>query len=208
VIRPFAENQSGATAMPQFERPFNSIEELHATELDWFGRMIQSEMGAEVAVPAAMHYCITHKLDVPQHIAAFSVELQCAFLRRDKRARRGRAANSLSRHQQTMRHFNRWDAVREICEKQKEFRKEDEALRSLPNVPKAMLKQRKEMWARVGRTQDDAFRFASKLLKKTDSSGRANTMKASYLRVEHDRRDPTTSAQYHLLSPQFTLKLS
>ena len=61
--------------MPQFERPFNSIEELHATELDWFGRMIQSEMGAEVAVPAAMHYCITHKLDVPQHIAAFSVEL-------------------------------------------------------------------------------------------------------------------------------------
>jgi hypothetical protein len=191
--------------MPQFERPFNSIDELHATELDWHIRMIQS--GVEVAVPAALHHCHTHKLAVPQNVVVSSIELHCVTLRRDKRARRGRTANSLSRYQQTMRHFTRWDLVRELCEKQKEFRKEDEALRSLANVPKAMLKQRKEMWARVGRTQDDAFRIAAKQLKGTGSTGRADAVKKSYLRVEHDRRDPTTSAQYHLLSSQFTLML-
>jgi hypothetical protein len=106
--------------MACFERPFDSLEELHETELDYLRKMI--ETGVVMAIPAAKHYCLTHGIDVPAWLIRHSIELECADLRPGKPKRRGRTANPVARHRQDMRHYERWDAVCEIHEKQKEFR--------------------------------------------------------------------------------------
>jgi hypothetical protein len=196
--------------MSSFERPFESLEQLHETELGYLQRMIEAEV--EIAIPAAKHYCVTHGLDVPNWLARISIELECAHLRRDANGR-GRTANSLGRHRHDMRHFARWDAVWEVRDKQDEFRIEIEKLRTLPNVPTDRLKEREKMLRRVGDTLDDAFRCASNLLAKTDAFGCPETIKKSYLRVEHEYRveretgDSKEAKRYHLLDRQFLCKI-
>jgi hypothetical protein len=191
--------------MARFERPFESLEQLHETELDYLKTMIAS--GVVIAIPAAQHYCVTHGIDVPVWLTRISIELECANLRRGKRKRRGRTANPIARHRQDMRHYNRWSAVREVLEKQDEVRAENGKLRALPKVPPHFLKEREELLRRVGSSQEDAFRCASDLLDKTESFGCPETMKASYLRVECESRDPREAVRYHLLDPQFIRKI-
>jgi hypothetical protein len=191
--------------MACFERPFESLQELHETELDCLKKMIES--GVEIAIPAAKQYCVTHDIEVPVWLTKDSIELECANLRPGKPKRRGRTANPVARHRQDMRHYERWDAVCEIEEKQKEFRTEIEQLRTLPNVPPRLLKEREEMLRRVGGTLEDRFRCASDLLAKTGSFGCPETIKASYLRVERESDDPKKAMRYHLLDPQFIRKI-
>src|SRR5260221_5618 len=190
--------------MTCFERPFESLEQLHETELDYLRRMIES--GVVIAIPAAKHYCLTHDINVPAWLTRSSIELECALLRCGKPKRRGRTANSVARHRQDMRHFERWDAVCEIREKQNEFRIEIEKLQTLPNVPSHFMKERVTMLRRVGSTLEDAFRCASGLAK-TGSFGCPETMKASDLRIERESRDPKEAMRYHLLDPQFIRKI-
>jgi hypothetical protein len=193
------------TTVACFERPFKSLDQLHETELDYLKRMIES--GVVIAIPTAKHYCVAHGIDVPIWLTRISIELECASLRRDRRKRRGRTANPIARHRQDMRHFDRWSAVCEVREKQDEIRVENEKLRKLPNVPPHLLKEREEMLNRVGSTLEDACRCASDLLAKKESFGCPETMKASYLRVERESRDPKKAMCYHLLDPQFIRKI-
>jgi hypothetical protein len=191
--------------MACYERPFESLEQLHETELNYLKRMIES--GVVIAIPAAKHYCVTYGIDVPAWLTRISIELECANLRHGKRKERGRTANPVARHRQDMRHHDRWSAVCEVREKQVEVRIENEKLRTLSNVPRHFLKEREEMLRRVGSTFEDAFRCASDLLAKTESFGCPETMKASYLRIERECRDPKKAMRYHLLDPQFIRKI-
>src|SRR5260370_21515513 len=135
----FAEHDSadcrrlmGRVTMTCFERPFESPEQLHETELDYLKRMIES--GVEIGIPAAKQYCDTHGIDVPTWLNRISIEFDCANMRRGRRKRLGRTANPVARHRQDMCHYDRWSAVCEIREKQDECRIEIEKLRTLPNV--------------------------------------------------------------------------
>jgi hypothetical protein len=193
------------TTMACFERPFKSLAQLHETELDCLRRMIES--GVIMAIPAAKQYCIAHGIDVPAWLTRISIELECASLRRGKRQRRGRTANPVARHRQDMHHHDRWSAVCEVREKQAEARTEKEKLRALPNVPPHFLEEREELLRRVGSTFEDAYQRASDLLSKTGSFGGPKTMKASYLRVERESRNPKKAMRYHLLDPQFIRKI-
>ena len=69
--------------MPKFERPFESLEEFHGTELEEFKLMF--ETGAQIAVTAAMDYCVRHGLNPPHWAMTESVKAQCAELCGDMR---------------------------------------------------------------------------------------------------------------------------
>jgi len=191
--------------MTCFERSSEPLKQLHELELDNLKRMIKS--GVTIAIPAAQHYCLTYCLEVPAWLTTKSIELECTDLRRDKPKRRGRTANPVARHRQDVCHYERWSAVCEVREKQVEIPKEIEKLRARPNVPRHFLKEREELLCRVGSTLEDACRCASDLLAKTESFGCPETVKASYLRVEREFRDPKKAVRYYLLDPQFIRKI-
>ena len=62
--------------MPKFERPFESLEEFHGAELEEFKLMF--ELGAHIAVTAAMDYCVRHGLNPPHWAITELVKVQCA----------------------------------------------------------------------------------------------------------------------------------
>jgi hypothetical protein len=198
-------NQSGTIAMPRFERPFNSIEELHEIELDHLKTMFDS--GVAVAVPAALHYCVEHGLDAPPWLMGAATVSHCALLRREKSKKRGRACGAVARYRQDMIDLARSDEVSVVRQVQKEFLQQVEELRALPRVPRELLEEKEKMLAWLGHTLSRAFECASMMLAQTEAFGSPEAMKRSYRQVERNSRDPKQAYRYHVLDHRFLRKL-
>ena len=187
------------------KRPFRSIEELHQREMDYLKRMWDS--GFTIAVPAALHYCNEHRLNVPPWLLKAALDAHCALLRGDKPKKRGRAASLVARFRQDIIAYARWDAVCECREKQKEIRQQVNDLRARPNVPQDLLKEREKMLAWLGHDWLRAYECAAMLLKGSEAYAGPDAMKASYIRVVQLSRDPMQATRYHLLNPHLLRQL-
>ena len=185
------------------ERPFNSLDELHETQLEYFKMMLDTG----VAVPAAMHYCTEHGLNAPPWLMRAATDLIVDLLKREKSKKRGRAASAVARYRQDMIDLARWDAIREVREKQKEFREDVEKLRTMPNVRRDLLEERRKMLEWLGRGSLRAYECAAMLLIGTEAFAGPDAMKKAYGRVERNSVDPKQATRYHVLQPRFLRRL-
>jgi hypothetical protein len=81
--------------MPIFERPFESLEELHETELEYLKRMFDS--GVPIAVPAALDYCARHGVTVPRCLTVEAAKMFCSHLSGNAPKGRGRSCGTVNR---------------------------------------------------------------------------------------------------------------
>ena len=59
--------------MAIFQRPYECLEQLHETELEYHKLMLAS--GVPIAVPAAMYYCAKYGLNAPRFAGSKPIEL-------------------------------------------------------------------------------------------------------------------------------------
>jgi hypothetical protein len=178
-----------------FKRPFNSIEELHAERLECFRVIWHREIG----VTAALWYCAANKVTVPGWAAEEAQLVLCNALRPRRARKRGRASDPVARYRQDMIDYARYEEVVTVREKQKEIPEQVEELRSLGPQGQSLLAERLKMLAWVGHTWLRAYECASMILAHTDACGGPETMKASYLEVARNSRDPRQTLRYHHL---------
>jgi hypothetical protein len=96
--------------------------------------------------------------------------------------------------------FERWDAVREAREKQTEIRQQVEELATMLRPPASLLREREKMLHWVGDDWLRAYECAAMILSGTAAAGGPDAMKASYLRVNRNSRDPDQPLRYHLFT--------
>ena len=189
--------------MRPFKRPFGSIDELHAEQLECFRICWHREL----AVAAALRYCSQHRLNAPHWLVGEAETVLCAQLRPKKRNKRGRASNAVARYRQDMIDYERWDTVREVREKQTEILKHVEELRAISRVPRSLLQEREKMLHWVGHDWLRVYECASMMLAKTRAAGGPEAMKASYQRVKRNSKDPDQQLRYHLLDSNLDIGL-
>src|SRR2546430_12638278 len=113
--------------MPIFERPFESLEELHETELEYLKRMFDS--GVPIAVPAALDYCARHGVTVPRCLTVEAAKMFCSHLSGNAPKGRGRSCGTVNRYRQDAIDYVRWDAVIEVRENRVRLREDIKTLR-------------------------------------------------------------------------------
>src|ERR1043165_2106140 len=188
---------------PILRRPVSSLAELHAERLEG----LRICWHRELAAVAAIHYCRTHRLPAPEWLIDGAGNLLFSLLRHAKQGKRGRASGAVARYRQDMIDYARWDTVREVREKQAEIREQVEKLRSIQGVPRSLLEEREKMLFWIGHDWLRTYECAAMILRNTGSAGGPDAMKASYLRVKRNNKDPSQSLRYHLLNPVVIAKL-
>jgi hypothetical protein len=191
--------------VPEFDRPFHSLEELHQSKLNNFEKM--SRLGAPLGIPAAADYCAEHSLVAPAWLTNAAAEWLCSTLRNGALKKRDRACGIMARYRQDMIDFARWDEVDVIREQQRAVRKKIKTLRKQSKIPRHVLNEQEELLNQLGHTLDDAFAYASKRLEKTNARGRWDTMRRSYRRVEKAHKDPKNKMRYPVFSHRFLSKI-
>ena len=188
---------------PLLKRAFGSLAGLHANRLE----DLRVCWHREVSTVAAIHYCTTHQLAPPEWLIEDARNVLFSLLGNVKRERRGRASGALARYRQDMIDYARWDAVREVREKQTEIRKQVDELRAIPSVPKSLLEEREKMLFWVGHDWLRAYECAALILRGTDAAAGADAMKTSYLKVTRNQQDPSQSQRYQIFDPAVVSKL-
>jgi hypothetical protein len=188
--------------MAIFERPYESLEQLHETELEYHKLMLAS--GVPIAVPAAMYYCAKYGLNAPRWLIIESAKMLCAYLRGNVPKKRGRSSGIVNRYRQDAIDYARWDAVIELRRNRDSLRKEIDELRGLRGrKARDILNERSKLLNWVGTNNDDAFECASLLLADTPAQGKPDAIRRSYLKVEKNDRNPATAIRYRILDPHF-----
>jgi hypothetical protein len=188
--------------MPIFERPFQSLEELHETELEYLKQMFAC--GAPIAIPAALFYCARHGLNAPRWLVVEAAKMLCAHLGGSVPRERGRSCGIINRYRQDAVDHARWEAVIEVRENRNSLRKDIETLRRLPgHKARDILNERSKLLDWAGTNNDDAFECASLLLADTAAHGKPDAIRRSYLRVEKNVHTPATAMRYRILETQF-----
>ena len=188
--------------MAIFERPYDSLEELHETELEYLKTMFYS--GVPLAVPAAMHYCAKHGLNAPRWLVIESTKMHCTYLCGNAPKKRGRSSGIVNRNRQDAIDFARWDTVVEIREYRKLLQKEVDTLRALAGRrARDVLKEYMKMLDWTGTNDLSAFECVSMLQAETYAHCGPDAMKTSYRKAEKGMRDPATAMRYRVLDPDF-----
>jgi hypothetical protein len=188
--------------MPIFERPFESLEELHETELEDLKQMF--DCGVPIAVPFTLYYCAKHGLNASRWLIVEAAKMLCSHLSGNVPKERGRSCGIINRYRQDAVDHARWDAVIEVRENRDSLREEIDRLRDLPgHKARGILNERSRLLDWAGTNNDDAFECASLLLADTPAHGKPDAIKRSYLKVEKNMRNPATAMRYRILETQF-----
>jgi hypothetical protein len=181
--------------MQLFPRPFGSMAELHHNELECFRHMPDKEVG----VLAAFHYCSKHRISPPDWVTTSAATVLINAFGKRRRKNRGRSSNVVDRIRQNLIHFERYDTVLEIREKQLHFADMVKRYRGDPKIPKAILEEKEKFHAWVGSTLERAYECASMILRDTISFGGPDAIKASYLKCGGECRNRALAMRYHIL---------
>ena len=190
--------------MPKFERPFESLEEFHGTELEEFKLMFES--GAHIAVTAAMDYCVRHGLNPPHWAMTESVKAQCAELCGDTPRNLGRSNGAVSRYRQDGIDFVRWDTVHEVRNTRKILRHTIKSLAKSRDPDAHESRAYCENLIRWAR--QNSFKCASMLLAESPAFGGPDAVKTSFCTVQRNMRNQATAMRYHILDREFLRKIS
>jgi hypothetical protein len=188
--------------MAVFDRPYESLEELHEAELEHLKIMVDS--GVRIAVPAAMAYCAKHRLSPPRWLVIESANMLGDYLSGNLPKERGRSSGIVNRYRQDTIDRERWEAVIEVRENRDRLREEIKKLRALPGRrARDILDECTKLLDWVGTNNDAAFECASLLLARTPAKGGPDAIRTSYRNVERNMRNPATAMRYCILDPQF-----
>jgi hypothetical protein len=161
----------------------------------------------ELAAVAALNYCRSYELNPPSWLIEATESVLCSYLTPKSLQKRGRASGSVARYLQDMVDYERWDVLREVRENQRELRQQVERLRAIRPIPQLLLKEREKLMFWVGSSWLRAYECASMMLAQTASRGGPDAIKASYLRVTQNSRDPTQATRYYRFEPAVESKL-
>src|SRR4051812_33184399 len=112
-------------------RPTSRTLELYARELNRLRRV--AEAGSELAPAAALFFCARYDVAVPKWLVLLAARGYCMHLAPTKNKKRGRAAGPIERCRQDMIDLMRWEDVRDIRYKQREYLENALSLRSSKN---------------------------------------------------------------------------
>jgi hypothetical protein len=179
----------------------------HEIQMDRFEAMTRHEMHPELAVAAAMHYCATHAMPVPQWLAMAATKLLCRLIGNRTPKKRGRAVSPAARYVRDQIDYERWDVVRETRAKQVEVKGQLEELKKIPTAPRAMVQERQRMhdWAREDWL--NAFQCASMQLKGSVAEAGPEAIKKSYQTYQRKGRGRISSLQYYRFDPALLCEL-
>jgi hypothetical protein len=183
----------------------SASDDFNRREMELLRQMLAS--GVVIAVPAALHYCHEYKCQAPDWLLAASLELICELLKSEKPKRRGRASSHIARYRQDRIDYDRWGTVVWMRDAQKDLAHQVEVARSVPNVPRAYLKDREKLHAWLGSTLDRAFQCATIILEGNESFASPDAIKRSYFKVERNMADPTKAMRYYQLYVEFLPKV-
>jgi len=189
--------------MAIYERPFDSPEQLHETELEELKLMFVS--GTPLAVTAAMDYSNRHGLSPPPWAVAESVKMLCTLLRGDTTRKRGRSSGIVDRYRQDAIDYVRWEAVVEIRENRKILRDTIQALMKLPG--RAAREHRIYCEKLLRWATKDSFKCASMLLFESPAFGGRDAVRISFRKVQRNLRNRATAMRYHILDRKFLRKI-
>ncbi len=183
--------------------PARSIEDIHARELS----VLRHSIHRELCAAAALDYCVSRNLPVPDWAARSASDALCKLLRRGPAQKRGRSSHPVDRYQQDMIDYARWSEVDMVREKQKEMAENYEFFRNAGSSQRDQLKNYEKMHRWAGTTWDHAYECASMSLQGSVAHGGPDAVRASYLRVSGSwKKDPGT-IRYNMLPLQFCRKL-
>jgi hypothetical protein len=157
----------------------------------------------QLAVAAAMDYCVEHEICPPQWLVAASAALMVDLLKREKSQKRGRSAGYIGRYRQSFWDIERWDAVLEIRRMRKKVRHNLRLARDY-QIPTS--KHDEKMRVLLGNSLDE-FEIASSYLAGRDAKAGPDAMRASYRRVRRKFADPETAKQTVLFTERFLRKI-
>lgn len=109
----------------------------------------------------------------------------------------GRTGNPKARYRANLVHYVRWDAVVEVRERQAAYKLEQRQLKAMQLTPR----EREAIEANTrdpGRTWEDAYKLAAKLLIRTAAYGSSATIKNSYLLVQKAASNPPQHWRFYL----------
>ena len=144
------ENQLGTTEMTtavSFE-PVDSLAAFHDRELEWLQTMARG--GGELASAAALFYCCRNKIAAPDWVVEAASVGYCKALNGTLTKKLGRSSGPVERYQQDMVDYVRWEAINDVREKQRKFPEDVKELRSRPNIPEFILKEKRKLLKLVG----------------------------------------------------------
>ena len=154
----------------------------------------------ELAVAAALHFCVEERIVPPTWVLQGSAQLVCDLLKREKAQSRGRTAGKLARYRQRMWDVERWNAVDQIRRIRERTGLDAALIKANPNFYADFLKthnQKMRQWLRHG-----TFACASMYLHGCYSRAGVEAMKASHRRVRRANKDPSNT-DYHYIDPRF-----
>ncbi|MDB5550203.1 MAG: hypothetical protein JWL86_187 [Rhizobium sp.] len=182
-------------------RPTSRTLELYARELNRLRRV--AEAGSELAPAAGMFFCATYDVAVPRWLVLHAARGYCMQVRPNRNKKRGRAAGPIDRYRQDLIDSARWEDVRDVRYKQREYLENALAMRSYKNVSPREREECEKRLAWIGHDWDRAYECASMRLRGTPAFGGPDAMKKSYCRVEASNELPAQSWRYFLFDPDF-----
>lgn len=175
--------------------------ELSDLHVEYLGVLCSMDrMGADIAVPAALHYCAKHNVSPPEWLVKRASDLLCSLLNPSTHKKLGRSGGIVERYRQDTIDHIRFEAIddfrrqRALCEQQIE-----ELVRIEGPAAKKMLADLELKRLTLGNTDQDLFDLASANLRGAAGGGR-EAMKKAYQRFRSVQDD---SYRYHVLDPQF-----
>lgn len=184
--------------------PSGALDAIHSEYLNTLDGMTAHR---EIAIAAAMDYCAEWNVTPPHWLVHAAAEMLLNSLRKERPSKRGRAAGHLARYRQDMIDFERWDSVKETRWNQKRLYEDLVLCRSHPNYQPHLMKSKVKMQSFAGRTWDEAYVCAAKLLRGRDAYAGADSMKTSYLKVRKALKSRAAANRYYIVDESFWRKM-
>lgn len=181
-----------------------SIRDVHARYLKTLQLQNDHE---ELAVAAALDYCEKYSLAVPSWALSASSKVLRELLLQSRPAKRGRANHPIARYRQDFIDYERWDAVKEVRQKQPEVLEHVNEMRTHRNFPRSDLAAGEKLLKWAGKDWDRAYECAAMLLLGREAFASVGTIRASYLKVQKHFSQPNRSFRYFLYDESFLRKI-
>ena len=180
--------------------PKRDISEVQAGYLESLWTMDRA--GAEIAIPAALDYCVRGEVSAPDWLIKRASELLCALLNPVKSKKLGRSAGIVERYRQDFIDHIRFETIEDLRRQRALC---DERIKEMSNVdgPKAkkILAELQAKKRNLGTTDTRLFDIASSTLRGA-AGGSRGAMKKAYERFVH-RAAQWDRYRYHVLDPRF-----
>lgn len=179
----------------------DTLDQYHRRELEILRRGLDA--GVTVAVPAALHYCLEHRLPAPEWLCGAALTLLCDLLKREKSKKRGRSTSAVARYRQDLVDFIRWNEAIVLREKQTRAHQTVNDYATIVDPSCRLYREEVQRAEWLGRSMETIFQCVSEVLEETEAFGSPESMKRSYHQVNRNHKDPVKVYRHLLLHPLF-----